>query len=213
MLTKLLVTLPAEAVMVTVPVVWLPATSVTTPADTVAKAVLLDTHVATAVISNGPLHVVACASSETLGLLPVNAGGFPGVTWIDEMQPTVTFTVCCPVIVGLRLEVAVTVAVPVATEVTSPLALIVAIELSLGLILHVIGVLPVLPSLKVANAVICTVLLVGPTSMVGVGGPTARADTVGFTKNPRQLTAKARVARAAKAPMIRILCFVGDIFR
>ncbi len=119
--------------------------------------------------------------------------------------------------VGFRLAVPVTVAVPVATDVTNPLALIVAIDPSLGLILHVTGVLPVLPSLKVANAVICTVLLVGPTSMVGEGGPTAIPETVGFTKKPRQLTANANIASAAKAPVIRSvdfrsLDFVDDIF-
>jgi hypothetical protein len=52
MFTTLLVTVPAEAVMATVPVVWLPATSVTKPADTVAKLVLLDVHVATSVSGN-----------------------------------------------------------------------------------------------------------------------------------------------------------------
>jgi hypothetical protein len=114
--------------------------------------------------------------------------------------------------VGFRLAVPVTVAVPVATDVTNPLLLIVAIDPSLGLMLHVTGVLPVLPSLKVANAVICTVLLVDPTSIVGVGGPTAIPETVGFTKKPLQLTAKAKVASAAKAPVIRSLDFVDDIF-
>ena len=127
------------------------------------------------------------------------------------MHPTVTFTVCCPVIVGFRLAVAVTVALPVETDVTNPLLLIVAIDPSLGLMLHVTGVLPVLPSLNVAKVVICTVLPVFPTSMVGVGGPTAIEVSVGFTKNPLQLTARARVVSAAKAPMSRILCFVDDI--
>lgn len=51
-LTALLVTFPAEAVMITVPVVWLPATSVTKPADTVAKLELLDNQVATSVSGN-----------------------------------------------------------------------------------------------------------------------------------------------------------------
>lgn len=83
MLTKLLTTLPEEAVMVTFPVVWFPATSVTKPADTVAKFMLLDTHVATLVISNGPLQVVAVAVSWTLGLLPFNPAGLEGVTWMD----------------------------------------------------------------------------------------------------------------------------------
>jgi hypothetical protein len=57
------------------------------------------------------------------------------------------------------------------------------------------------------------VLLIFPVKIVGETGPTERVVSVGFTKNPRQLTARARVARAAKAPVIRILCFVDDIFR
>jgi hypothetical protein len=52
MFTRLLTMLPDEAVMVTVPVVWFPATSVTMPAETVARLVLLDVHVATLVMSN-----------------------------------------------------------------------------------------------------------------------------------------------------------------
>ena len=35
--------------------------------------------------------------------------------------------------------------------------------------------------------------------------------SVGFTKNPRQLIAKANVARAATAPMARICDLVDDI--
>lgn len=62
--------------------------------------------------------------------------------------------------VGLSFEVAVTVAVPVATDVTKPLPLIVAVLV--GLILHVTEGFPVLPSLKVPVANICTVLFVLP---------------------------------------------------
>ncbi len=76
------------------------------------------------------------------------------------MQPTVTFTVCVPVIDGFSTAVAVTVADPVVTDVTNPLALIVATYV--GLMLQVTGGLPVLPSLKVPTTNICTVFPVDP---------------------------------------------------
>jgi hypothetical protein len=99
MLTALLTMLPEEAVMLTVPVVVLPETSVTTPDVTVANDVLLDVHVATSVKGKDPLHVSASAENVSLELLPVNvkAGALVGVTLIDWMQPTVTVTVCVPV--------------------------------------------------------------------------------------------------------------------
>lgn len=74
------------------------------------------------------------------------------------------------------------------------------------------GVLPVLPSLKVAVALICTVLFVVPVCMDGVAGVTTRELTVGFTKNPRQLAAKASVASAAKAAVKRSFDFMEDMF-
>jgi hypothetical protein len=45
----------------------------------------------------------------------------------------------------------------------------------------------------------------------GVGGSIVMVDTVGFTKNPRQLTARTNVARAANAPARPSLCLVDDI--
>src|SRR5271169_3915491 len=110
--------------------------------------------------------------------------------------------------VGFTLEVALTVAVPVLTDVTKPVAEIVAtLSGLLGLTLQETdGLLFVLPSLLVPNAFICTVLPVVPVWMVGVTGPTAIEDSVGFTKKPLQLTAKASVASAAKAPARRTLC-------
>lgn len=104
-----------------------------------------------------------------------------------------------------------TVAVPTATDVTKPLALTVAIDPSLGLTLHDTDVLPVLPSLKVAKADIWTVLLVVPVWIVGVTGPTEIEETVGFTKNPRQLAAKAKAASAAMEAVKRSFDFSEDI--
>jgi len=79
---------------------------------------------------------------------------------IDWMHPTVTDTVCVPVMEGFWVAVAVTVAEPVATDVTNPVALIVAVVV--GVTLQVTAGFPVLPSLKVPTANICTVLFVLP---------------------------------------------------
>jgi len=113
------------------------------------------------------------------------------------MQPTVTVTVCDPVILGFMFAVAVIADVPVVTEVTSPDLLTVA---TLGCpLVHATEGLPVLPSLKVPTAVICTVLFVVPVWIVGDAGPTAIELKVGLTKNPRQLTPKARATNTVKA--------------
>ena len=111
---------------------------------------------------------------------------------------------------GLSFEVAVTVAVPTLADVTRPLAEIVATEL--GSMLHATdGLLLVLPSLFVPNAVICTVLFVFPVSIVGLAGPTESELSVGFTKNPLQLTANASVASTLNAPIKRRLDLFDDI--
>ena len=103
-----------------------------------------------------------------------------------------------------------TVAVPTLTEVTSPEVEIVATVV--GVILHATdGLVVVLPSLFVADTVICTVLLVVPVSMVGDTGPTAMELTVGFTKNPVQLTPRAKIARTPKAMARRSGFFLDDI--
>jgi hypothetical protein len=108
------------------------------------------------------------------------------------------------------LAVAVTVAVPTATDVTKPVEEIVATVV--GVILHATdGLVVVLPSLFVADTVICTVLLVVPVSMVGDTGPTAMELMVGFTKKPVQLTPRAKIARTPNAPARRSVFFLDDI--
>jgi len=119
--------LPEEAVMVTLPLVVAPVANVTTPFETVARLLLLEVQVATAVISTEPLHVAARAVKEVVGWFEVMEP-LDGDMVIDWMQPTVTVTVCVPVTDGSWLAVAVTVAVPVLTDVTSPVAEIVAID-------------------------------------------------------------------------------------
>jgi len=85
--------LPIEAVTVTVPPEVMPATAETTPADTVAKLVLLEVQVATEVTSGDPLQVVAVA--EIFTVVPRLALTLPPVVFsvILLMQPTVTVTV------------------------------------------------------------------------------------------------------------------------
>jgi hypothetical protein len=107
------------------------------------------------------------------------------------------------------LDVAVTVAEPVATDVTKPVALIVAVVA--GVMDQLTEGCPVLPSLKVPVAIICTVLLVVPVWMLGVAGPTVIEERVGFTKNPRQLAAKASAIRAAKVAVRRTFWLIEDM--
>ena len=114
-----------------------------------------------------------------------------------------------PVIAGLSLEVAVTVAEPVATDVTNPVALIVAVLA--GVMDQLTEGCPVLPSLKVPVAIICTVLFEVPVWMLGVAGPTVIEESVAFTKNPRQLAAKAKAIRAAKVPVRRTFWLIEDM--
>ncbi len=103
-----------------------------------------------------------------------------------------------------------TVAVPMLADVTRPVLEMVATVL--GLMLQVTdGLLVVLPSLLVPNAVICTVLSVLPVSIVGLGGPTDSELIVGFTKKPLQLTANANKPSAPNAPIKRRFDLFDDI--
>jgi hypothetical protein len=209
MVTALLTTLPIVAVMVTVPLVVIPDTSATVPADTVARLVLLEVQVATLVTGTEPLHVDASAVRERVGRLAVSCP-LEGVTRMDWMHPTVTVTVCVPVIDGFVLEVAVTVAVPVLPDVTKPEEEIVATVVGV-MAQETDGLFVVLPSLLVPNAVICTVLPVVPFWMVGVGGPTEIDDSVGLTKKPVQLMVSANVASMAKVQASRSFCLSDAI--
>ncbi|MDQ1389089.1 MAG: hypothetical protein QOF56_2543, partial [Acidobacteriaceae bacterium] len=100
MVTAGLMMLPIAAVTLTVPAVVLPGTIVTVPAETVARLVLLDVQVATGVTSTMPLHVVACAVKVSVGAFVVKGGPLVGCILMDWIHPTVTFTVCVPVIDG-----------------------------------------------------------------------------------------------------------------
>jgi len=134
---------------------------------------------------------------------------------MDTKLGGMTFIVALPVIEALLIAVAVTVMEPTElVEVTRPEEFMLAAVGSpavTGAMAQLTAALPVLPSLKLPVTLICTVLLVVPASIVAVEGATDIDVNVGFTKKPRQLTAKAKVASAAKAPMRRSLCFADDI--
>jgi hypothetical protein len=161
MTTAGLTMLPMAAVMLMVPAVVFPVTIVTVPADTVARLVLLEVQVATVVTSTVPLHVVACAVNGSLGAFVVKGGPLVGCILMDWIHPTVTVTLCVPVMDGFLLEVAVTVAVPVLADVTKPEEEMVATLVGV-MVQETDGLFVVLPSLLVANTVICTVLAVLP---------------------------------------------------
>jgi hypothetical protein len=80
---------PEEAVIVKVPFAPAAPVEVTTPAETVAMVVLLEVQVATLVMGNGPLQVVAVAVNEVDGIVFVMTP-LDGDIVIDVMQPTVT---------------------------------------------------------------------------------------------------------------------------
>lgn len=112
-------------------------------------------------------------------------------------------------------DAAVMVLVPAETPVNVPPVLMVA---TLGVSLDQHTVVPVqlvppvrvmgLPLLSVPAAFNC---VESPTLTVGLGGRIEMVETVGFTKNPVQLTASANTASAAKAPARRSFCFADDI--
>jgi len=134
------------------------------------------------------------------------------------MHGAVTVTVVEPVMVLFWVEVAVTVIKPTVLTsddaVTSPPVEMVAADIPLlpGAIVQFTVVCPVLPSLKTAVTLICTALLpCVPERIVGVAGDTVIELTMGFTKNPRQLMARASVASAANALISRSLDFMEDM--
>lgn len=138
------------------------AIAVTTPAETVAIAVLLETHVAVAVICCPPLQVAVKGKLGWFGVRVPLVGLMTGAL----VQATETVRGWVPLIDGSRFEVAVMVPLPVSCPaVTSPELEIVAMAPPpdpVPVTLQLTGVLLDEPSLKVPTANICTVLLVVP---------------------------------------------------
>lgn len=128
---------------------------------------------------------------------------------LDSVTVAVVVAVAVP-------DAAVIVLVPAETPVKVPPVLMVA---TLGVSLDQHTVVPVqlvppvrvigLPLLSVPAAFNC---VVNPTLTDGLGGRIEMVETVGFTKNPVQLTAvAATMASAARAPARRSLWFGDDI--
>ena len=160
---------------------------------------------------------VARAVKQSLFIAVVFTGMLKDVIPFGPRTILVTLaSVTVAVVVALAVpEAAVMVLVPAVTPVNVPPVLIVA---TLGVALDQHTVVPVqvvppvrvsgFPLLSVPAAVSCAV---NPTLTDGLGGSIAMVDTVGFTKKPVQLMARANVATAAKAPARRSLCLVDDI--
>jgi hypothetical protein len=126
--------------------------------------------------------------------------------------PRVTVAVVVAVAVP---EAAVMVLVPAETPVSSPPVLMVA-TLGVALDQHTVVPVQLVPPVRVIALPLLSVpaavkFVVSPWLTVGLGGSIVMLDTVGFTKKPVQLTARAKVARRANAPPRRSLCFTGDI--
>jgi hypothetical protein len=180
----------------------------------VIRLVLPDCQVTLAVTSGDVPPAAAVAVKQfdpvavELSVSVIEVGLTTMLVTLDRVTVAVVVAVAVP-------EAAVMVLVPAETPVSSPPVLMVA---TLGVALDQHTVLPVqlvppvrvsaLPLLSVPAAVNC---VVSPSLTVGLGGSMVMLETVGFTKKPLQLTARAIVVRRAKAPARRSLCFVDDI--
>jgi len=135
-----------------------------------------------------------------------------GLTTMLVTLPRVTVAV----VVALAVpEAAVMVLVPAETPVSRPPVVIVA-TLGVALDQHTVVPLQLVPPVKVIALPLLSVpaavnVAVSPSLTVGFGGSIVMLETVGFTKKPVQLMVKASIARKAKAPARRRLCFVDDI--
>ena len=105
--------------------------------------------------------------------------------------------------------------VPAETPVNVPPVLMVA-TLGVSLDQHTVVPVQLVPPVRVMGSPLLSVpaafnCVESPTLTVGLGGRIEMVETVGFTKNPVQLTAKANMASAANAPARRSLYFVDAI--
>jgi hypothetical protein len=187
------------------------------PFCTVRRSVLGVCQVTLVVTSTCCPPAVAVAIKQSFPVAIELSGMLKEVMPFGPRTMVVTFPrVTVAVVVALAVpDAALMVLVPAETPVNSPPAVIVA---TLGVPLDQHTVVPVqlvpplkvsgFPLLSVAAAVSCSV---SATLTVGLGGSITILVTVGFTKKPVQLTARAKVTRAAKAPARRSLFFVDDI--
>jgi hypothetical protein len=174
-------------------------------------------HVTLAVTSTVCPPAVAVAVKQSFPLAVEFSGILNDVTPFGPRTKLLTFcNVTVAVVVALAVpDAAVMVLVPAETPVSVPLLLMVA---TLGVSLDQHTVVPVqlvppvrvrpFPLLSVPAAVSC---VVNPTLTVGLGGSIVMVETVGLVKKPVQLTPRANVASAAKAPIRWSLLFLDDI--
>ena len=95
-----LVTPPDDAEIITGLSIPAVCVAVARPAETVTSLVLLEDQTAKEVISTLPLHVVASALNWNDVVPPLLKVSLVGLIVMDWIQPTVTVTVCVPVMDG-----------------------------------------------------------------------------------------------------------------
>src|ERR1700694_5462135 len=117
---------------------------------------------------------------------------------MEVTLPGTTVSWVVPEMVGIIVDVAVIVAVPTPAAVAFP-ELVSMLATVVGLLDHVTGVLPELPSSKVPTAENCLVLLGGMSVIVWFAGVMPTAVSFGFGKNPRQPAPNASATRTVKA--------------
>jgi len=173
------------------------------------------TQVTLAVTSTVVPPAVALAVRQSFPVATEFSGRLKEVTGPTTMLVTLP-RVTVAVAVALAVpEDAVIVVVPAETPVSRPPVVMVA-TVGVPLDQHTVVPLQLVPPVKVIALPLLSVpaavnCVVSPWLTVGLGGSIVMADTVGFTKKPVQLMVKASVARKAKPPARRILCFVDDI--
>jgi hypothetical protein len=184
------------------------------PFSTVTRAVLPENQV-TLAVTLGDVPPAAAVAVRQFDPLPIELSGSVMELGVITMLVTLA-RVTVAVVVALAVpEAAVMVLVPAETPDSSPPLVMVA---TLGVSLDQQTVVPVqlVPPVRVSALPLLSVpaavnVVVSPWLTVGLGGSMVMLETVGFTKKPVQLKARANVARAARAPARRSLCFVDDI--
>jgi hypothetical protein len=178
------------------------------PFSTVTRAVLPENQV-TLAVTLGDVPPAAAVAVRQFDPLPIELSGSVMELGVITMLVTLA-RVTVAVVVALAVpEAAVMVLVPAETPVSSPPLVMVA---TLGVSLDQQTVVPVqlVPPVRVSALPLLSVpaavnVVVSPWLTVGLGGSMVMLETVGFTKKPVQLKARAKVARAAKAPAMRSL--------
>jgi hypothetical protein len=182
------------------------------PFSTVTRAVLPDCQVTLEVTGTDVPPAVAVAVKHVVAVELTGRVIDVGLTRMLVTLPRVTVAVVVAVAVP---EAAVMVLVPAETPVSKPPVLMVA-TLGVALDQHTVVPVQLVPPVSVRELPLLSVpaavkFVVSPSLTVGFGGSIVMLETVGLTKKPVQLMVKASVARKAKAPAMRSLCFADGI--